>query len=122
MENNKLKDSEIRGKIDIAFARLIGTLAIMAELDSYSNSHDDIKDLLRTVTKWGAKFQSTQNLSFIDSDTILNTYNRMDALKDKYLFDKYLGLESELSDEIVIWIYEIMELRKIQIERNLKNE
>jgi len=122
MNENSLKDSDIRGKIDIAFARLIGPLAIMNVLKSYESSQEEIQNLLDIVTKWGAKFQSVQNLFFINSDEILNVYNRLDLLKDKFLFDTSLGLESELSDETVIWIYELMELRKIQIERELKNE
>ena len=122
MGKNGFDDSYIRGKIDIAFARLIGPLAIMNELKSYESSHEEIHNLLDIVTKWGAKFQDVQNLSFIKSDEILAVYNRLDALKDKFLFDANLGLENELSDEVVIWIYELMELRKIQIERELKNQ
>ena len=122
MNENRLNDSGIRGKIDIAFARLIGPLAIMNELKSYESSYEEIHNLLNIVTKWGAKFQSVQNLSFINSCEILNVYNRLDALKDKFLFDTNLGFENELSDEIVIWMYELMELRKTQIERELKNE
>ena len=122
MNENRLNDSDIRGKIDIAFARLIGPLAIMNELKSYESSQEEIHNLLNIVTKWGAKFQSVQNLSFINSYEILNVYNRLDALKDKFLFDTNLGFENELSDEIVIWMYELMELRKTQIDRELKNE
>ena len=121
MNENRLNDSDIRGKIDIAFARLIGPLAIMNELKSYESSQEEIHNLLNIVTKWGAKFQSVQNLSFINSYEILNVYNRLEALKDKFLFDTNLGFESELSDEIVIWMYELMELRKTQIERESKN-
>jgi len=121
MNENRLNDSDIRGKIDIAFARLIGPLAIMNELKFYESSQEEIHNLLNIVTKWGAKFQSVQNLSFINSYEILNVYNRLDALKDKFLFDTNLGFESELSDEIVIWMYELMELRKTQIERESKN-
>ena len=122
MGKNGFDDSYIRGKIDIAFARLIGPLAIMNELKSYESSHEEIHNLLDIVIKWGTKFQSVQNLAFIKSDEILAVYNRLDALKDKFLFDANLGLENELSDEVVIWIYELMELRKIQIERELKNQ
>ena len=122
MGKNGFDDSYIRGKIGIAFARLIGPLAIMNELKSYESSHEEIHNLLDIVIKWGAKFQSVQNLSFIKSDEILAVYNRLDSLKDKFLFDANLGLENELSDEVVIWIYELMELRKIQIERELKNQ
>ncbi len=122
MKENSLKDSDIREKIDIAFARLIGPLAIMSKLKSYESSQEEIHNLLDIITKWGAKFQSVQNLFFITSDEILDVYNRLDKLKDKFLFDTNLGFENELSDEIVIWMYELMELRKIQIERELKNE
>lgn len=122
MNESNLKDSDIRGKIDIAFARLIGPLVIMNELESYKSSHEEIHALLDIIKKWGVEFQNIQKLSFINSDEILNVYNRLDALKDKFLFDPNLGLESELSDEIVIWMYELMELRKIQIEGGLKNE
>ena len=94
----------------------------MNELKSYESSRKEIQSLLNIITKWGAKFQSTQNLSFINSYEILNVYNRLDALKDKFLFNTNLGFENELSDEIVIWMYELMELRKKQIERELKNE
>ena len=120
MNENVLNNSDIRGKIDIAFFRLIGPLVIMNELKSYESSHEEIHALLNIVTKWGAKFQSVQNLSFINSAEILDVYNRLDALKDKFLFDANLGLENELSDEIVIWIYELMKLRKMQIESELK--
>lgn len=122
MNENELKDSDIIGQIDIAFSRLIGPLAIMSELKSYESSHEEIHNLLNIITKWGAKFQSVQNLSFINSNELLNVYNRLDILKDKFLFDVNLGFENELSDEIVIWMYELMNLRKIQIERELKNE
>lgn len=120
MSENRLNDADIRGKIDIAFARLIGPLAIMHELKSYKSSQEEIYNLLNIVTKWGAKFQSVQNLSFINSYEILDVYDRLDALKDKFLFDTNLGFESELTDEIVIWMYELMELRKAQIERGVK--
>lgn len=114
MNENNLKESDIRGKIDIAFFRIIGPLSIMNELKSYESSQEEIHALLDIVIKWGAKFQSTQNLSFINSDEMLDVYNRLDALKDKFLFDTNLGFENELSDEVVIWIYELMELRKLQ--------
>lgn len=119
MKCNKLKNSDIREMINIAFARLIGPLAIMNEMESYQSSHEEIYDLLNIIIKWGARFQNSQNLSFINSTELLDVYNRLDLLKDKFLFDKSLGLECELSDEIVIWMFELMELRKKQIEMEI---
>ena len=112
-----MKKVDTIDKIEIAFSRLIGPLAIMMQLETYSKSYDEINDLFNIVTKWGAKFYNTHDLNFIDSDELLKVYERMDELKDKYLFDTNLGYENELSDEIVIWMYELMELRKALIER-----
>lgn len=116
MENNNLSISYINEQINIAFERLIGTLTIMSKLKSYESSKNEINEILNLIIDWAVKFQSIHNLSFIDSNEILSVYKRMDLLKDIYLFDTKLGLEGELSDEIVIWIYELMELRKKQIE------
>lgn len=38
----------------------------------------------------------------------------MDKIKEAYLYDGSIGNESELNDEIVIWMYEIMK----KIDRN----
>ncbi len=116
MNENNLNNSDICDDIDIAFSRLIGPLAIMTELKSYKSSHKEIHNLIHVIAGWGAKFQNDRNLFFIESQELLDVYYRLDALKDKYLYDSSIGLESELSDEIVIWMFELMELRKKQIE------
>lgn len=85
-------------------------------LDSYNEEHQEIKKLLKIVVDWGANFQEKGNLNFITSDELLNIYNRLENIKDKYLYNDKIGNESELSDEIVIWMWEIMRLRKILIE------
>ena len=114
-ENND--NLKIKSDIEIAFSRLIGPLAVMNVLDSYKEAHKEINDLLDIIVKWGAEFQLKQNLSFISREDLLDVYYRIDELKDKFLFDTTLGDESELSDEIVIWMMEILELRKKQIEK-----
>lgn len=43
----------------------------------------------------------------------------MDKIKEDYLYDNTPG--NELSDEIVIWMYEIMQLRKNLIEMKEKS-
>ena len=117
MEEKK-QDYELIPKIEVAFSRVIGPLSIMKELDSYKSEREEISNLLKIITKWAAKFQLERNLFFINRESLLDVYNRFELLKEKFLFDKNLGIESELSDEITIWYWEIMELRKEQIERN----
>ncbi len=102
-------------EIEVAFARLIGPLAIMNELETYKNIHEELLDLFHVIVKWGTRFQIEKNLDFITPNEIIEIYNRMDKIKEDYLYDNTPG--NELSDEIVIWMYEIMKLRKKLIER-----
>lgn len=115
-EKNQKETYKIICDIQVAFARLIGPLSIMSVLESYKEEHEEIKELLNIIIKWGADFELKQTLSFISREDILNVYYRLDELKDKFLFDNRLGNEGELSDEVVIWMWAIMELRKKQIE------
>ncbi len=101
-------------EIEVAFARLIGPLAIMNELETYKNIHEELLDLFHVIVKWGTRFQIEKNLDFITPNEIIEIYNRMDKIKEDYLYDNTPG--NELSDEIVIWMYEIMKLRKKLIE------
>ncbi|MGM9876063.1 MAG: hypothetical protein ACI310_02410 [Bacilli bacterium] len=110
------KKYKVQSDVEVAFARLIGPLAIISVLDSYNEDHQEIKKLLKIVVDWGANFQEKGNLNFINSTELLNIYNRLESIKDKYLYNDKIGNESELSDEIVIWMWEIMRLRKILIE------
>ena len=99
----------VESEIEVAFARLIGPLAIMNEL----------LDLFHVIVKWGTRFQIEKNLDFITPNEIIEIYNRMDKIKEDYLYDNTPG--NELSDEIVIWMYEIMKLRKKLIEMKEKS-
>ena len=110
------KKYKVQSDVEVAFARLIGPLAIISVLNSYNEDHQEIKKLLKIVVDWGANFQEKGNLNFINSTELLNIYNRLESIKDKYLYNDKIGNESELSDEIVIWMWEIMRLRKILIE------
>lgn len=114
------KEYKTAAEIEVAFSRIIGPLSIMNIMDSFKDKRKDINQLLEIIVKWAAEFQTNRNMSFITNDEILKVYERCDELKDRYLFDNNLGNESELTDEIVIWVLELMSLRKRQIEGNDK--
>jgi len=121
-DNNSFNELyTLQSNIEVTFSRIIGPLSIMGVLDSFKTSHDEIKDLLITIVTWGASFIMKKNLDFIDSDLLLSVYERLDKLKEKFLFDTSLGDESELSDEVVIWMLEFMNLRKKLTERKTVN-
>lgn len=122
MEQIKMSKKEmyaVECEIEVAFARLIGPLAIMNELETYKNIHEELLDLFHVIVKWGTRFQIEKNLDFITPNEIIEIYNRMDKIKEDYLYDNTPG--NELSDEIVIWMYEIMKLRKKLIEMKEKS-
>lgn len=107
---------KIECEIEVAFSRVIGPLSIMKELDSYKRKRNEISNLLKIIIKWGTKFQINRNLFFISREELLDVFYRFEELKTTFLFDKNMGIESELSDEITIWYWEIMNLRKEQID------
>lgn len=107
---------KLKCDIEIAFARLIGPLSIMSVSNSYKEDFQEIKKILDIVINWGAVFQEENSLSFITSEKLLDIYYKLDSLKDKYLYNDKIGDESELSDEVTIWMWELMKLRKKSIE------
>lgn len=113
MENNDKKDLyEVESKLYVALTRLIGPLSMMAKLKTYQNDHKEIKQILDKIVEWSTKFQTIRNLDFITPDELLDIYNKLDKLKEKYIFEVDTGNEDELTDEAVIWLSEIMQLRK----------
>lgn len=115
-----MKTDNSKREVEIAFARLIGPLATVTVLESYKEGHKEYKELLSIILKWSANYMVTKKLSLIHHEELLDVYNKLDNLKGKWLFDTSLGEESELADEIVIWMWELMELRKIEIEKEGK--
>lgn len=109
-EEKKIYETECQ--TEIAFARLIGPLAIMTELKSYNEIRDELLELLSIIIKWGATFQINRNLDFIKEDELINIQDRIEHIKENYLYRKDIGEESELSDEIVIWMSELIALYK----------
>ena len=89
----------------------------MTRLNSFNDSQNEIQELLGTIINWGADFQKKNSLNFISSEQLLDVYNRLENLKDKFFYDRTLGKESELSDKAVIWMWKLMLLRKKQSER-----
>lgn len=112
-----MKYDNSKENVEVAFARLIGPLATITALESYKAAHKDYKDLLSFIINWSANYMITRKLSLIDHIELLDVYNKLEDLKTKWLFDTSLGEESELADEVVIWIWEIMELRKLEIDK-----
>ena len=90
----------------------------MTKHDSYVPDGEVLNNLLKVVLKWQKNFQVQRKLAFISREELLEVYNQFEDLKEKYLYDSSFGDEVELSDKAVIWMWELMLLRKKQIEGN----
>ena len=112
-EWNSLQERE---QIELAFQKLMNTLVTMIRHRSYTSDKTELNDLLNKVLAWKKKFQKQHNLTFLSREEVLEVYYKFDELKEKYLYDPSYGIEGELTDELVIWMWELMLLRKKQIE------
>lgn len=94
------------------FNKLIGYLELIISFDSYKNARKEYEEILITVKKWYEYYIENINLNIIEPTKINEVYEKLEDLKTEWLFSKELGSESELSDQVVIWIIELMKLRK----------
>ena len=75
------------------FFNIIGYITMILQYDSYKESHEEYRK-------------------------ILDIYKRLDNLQTKYMCNDNMGDEDEFSDYAVNWMWDLMCLRKKQIERN----
>ena len=94
------------------FNKLIGYLELIISFDSYKNAREEYEEILITIKKWYEYYNKNKNLIIIEPTKINEMYEKLEDLKTEWLFSKELGNESELSDQVVIWIIELMKLRK----------
>ena len=103
---------KVECEIEVAFTRLIGTLAIMQELKLYKDIRGELSNLFKIIVSWGAKFQIERNLNFITKEELINIHNKIPETWNNPSIN-YPGNETELSDEILIWFKEIFRLNNI---------
>lgn len=98
--------------IRFAFDRLIGPLAIATMYEQFEDKKKDYLKILPIIIKWASEFETKKTLVYIDNNEILAIYNKLEELNDELVCE----VDSEISDQIVIWLWSLMELRKKQIE------
>lgn len=112
-----MRKIEIKKEIETAFERLIDPLKKVTRLESYTESHEEYGKLLAIILNWENEYERTETLAFINHIELLDVYEKLNDLSFKWVFDPNVGDDFELSDEIVICFWELMLLRKEQIEQ-----
>lgn len=89
------------------FAILIGYLKIAMELESYSDVYNEYKDIIDNISNWAKNYSLKESFDDITYEKSLKIHTLIDDIREKKLFDKTIGEESFISDQIIIW-YEIL--------------
>ena len=106
------KDDLSYYNIRFAFDKLLGPLATASEYKEFGDKREEYSDILKKVAKWSCDYEDKKTLIYIDYKEILSVYSKAEELND----DLIANSKSDISDEIVIWLWEIMLLRKKQID------
>lgn len=92
------------------FANIIGNIEIALNLDSYKDVKTDYEIVLNKLLNWLKEYYKNQSLN-INSEESLEIYNLLDNIREKILFNKEIGDEKLLSDNILVR-YEVI-IKKI---------
>lgn len=86
---------------------LIGYINIALQLDSFQDVRDEYINILNYINNFVKEYLKNHNFNKLEKQEINNIYDKIDLIREKKLFDKTIGDEKIISDEILIW-YEIV--------------
>lgn len=109
----------INRKLISDFADIIGNLTIAIHLESLKYVRNDYEMVLNELLKWVKYYYKNKNLDVVNSDNSLRIHALLDDIRNDLIFNKAIGMESMLSDNILIR-YEVI-IKTINDERSEKN-
>lgn len=83
------------------FANIIGNIEIAINLDSYKDVKTDYEIVLNKLLNWLKEYYKNQSLN-ISSEESSEIYNLLDNIREKILFNKEIGDEKLLSNNILV--------------------
>ena len=105
----------INRKLINDFANVIGNLRIAIGLGSLKEVKDNYEIVLNELLKWVNYYYENKNLNIVTYDDSLRIHNLLDEIKNELIPNKQIGMESMLSDDILIR-YEVI-IKTINDER-----
>lgn len=92
----------INKKLISDFADIIGNLEIAISLDSFCNFKDKYKMVLDELLEWIKYYYAKKNLDIVTHEKSLEIHTLLTDIKWNILPDKKIGMESLLTDNILI--------------------
>lgn len=89
------------------FSILLGYIRIAMEFDSFKDVRGEYHNIMNTIAGWANDYTMNKNFNNITHQESLKIHKLIDNIREQKLFDKNIGNESEISDEILIW-YEVL--------------
>ena len=109
----------INKKLISDFADIIGNIEIAIHLDSFNRVKADYEMILNVLLKWIQYYYANKNLDIVTTDESLKIHTLLEEIKWDLLPRKDIGVESLLTDNILIR-YEVI-IKAINEERMSNN-
>ncbi len=106
----------INRKLVSYFADIIGNLTIAINMDSLKDVKRDYEVILNEILGWVKYYYKNKNLDIVTHDNSLKIHETLENIKNDLIFNKTIGIESMLSDNILIR-YEVI-IKKINDKEN----
>ncbi len=120
MKNKYIDSNPTYKNISKCFISLMGYLNLILQFDTYKEDFEIYNNMLEIISKWAAQYEKTRKLDMIDNEILINLYEKSDILQTKYICNDKLGSESEFSDYVVNWLWNLRIIYKKYIE-GIKN-
>ena len=92
----------INRKLISDFADIIGNLTIAVHLESLKDVKYDYEGVLDELIKWVKYYYENKNLDIVSYENSLRIHDLLDEIRNELIPNKSIGIESMLSDNILI--------------------
>jgi len=102
------------------FSTLINCIRTAMEFDSFNDVFNEYNQLINIISGWSENYKLNKNFNSITYEESLQLHKLIDDIREKKLFDRNIGDEKEISDQIFIY-YEVL-IKSINDEINALSE
>lgn len=92
----------INEKLIYYFANVIGYFKIAINLESLKDIRTKYEMVLNELINWTKYYYVNKNLDIVTHDNSLNIHEILEDVKNNIVFRSDIGMESELTDNILI--------------------
>lgn len=121
-KQNKNSKNTLYDESKKCFFNIIGYINMILQIKEYEESYEEYNNILKTITTWMINYDKTEKLSLINHKEILDIYKKTENLAAKHVFDISKKDTNEYSDYVANWLWDLMYLRKMEIEKNGVND